>query len=73
VLYHLSHASSPFDFSYFSNKVLCLSSDGLNGNPPIYASHAAGMTGMNHCAKLLLVEMKSLELFSWTNFELQSF
>jgi hypothetical protein len=42
----------------------------LDHNLTIYASHVAGMTGMHYHTQLLLVVMKSLELFAWAGLEL---
>jgi hypothetical protein len=51
VLYYLSHTSSPFFFSYFSDKILQfhpkLASD---YDPPSYATCIAGITGENYDA-----------------------
>jgi hypothetical protein len=46
VLYCLSHTSSPFCLSYFSDRVSTLCWNSLDCSPAIYASHLAAMTGM---------------------------
>jgi hypothetical protein len=46
----LSHAPSFFRFSYFSDGVLYFC---LDGDPPTYASHIAGITGMGHHTQLV--------------------
>jgi hypothetical protein len=51
VLYHLSHAPNPFGFCYFSARVSCFCLEPvLDHDPPIYAFHVAGITGMPHHA-----------------------
>jgi hypothetical protein len=54
VLYLVSHATSPFCFSYFSDRVLHFC-PGLAWalDPLPYASQEAGITAMNHHARLI--------------------
>jgi hypothetical protein len=65
MLYHLKETASSFYFIYFLNRVsiLCLSSlDHLT----IYVSNVVGMTGMYHCAQLLLAEIRgSQQILGW--------
>jgi hypothetical protein len=48
ILYHLSHAPSPFCFSYFSDRgLLLLPGAVLDCDPSTYTSWVAGMTGVH--------------------------
>jgi hypothetical protein len=58
-LHHSSHAPSLFTFRYFSKRSQIWAQDILDCDPPIYASHVAGITGTH----LLLLEMGSCEPF----------
>jgi hypothetical protein len=62
-LYHLSHVPSPFQFSYFSDRVShfspWLASD---CNPPMYTSNVAGITGVNHHAHLFIFKILAYTL-----------
>jgi hypothetical protein len=46
VLYHLSHASRPYPFSYFSGSILCFCLG--HHNFPTSISFVAGITGVFH-------------------------
>jgi hypothetical protein len=63
--YCLSHISISFCFGYFWDRVSHFSWDGLDFDPPTYASHIAGMTGMyTRRSFLLLLLLRSLCLFT---------
>jgi hypothetical protein len=49
-LYHLSHASSPFCFNYFSSRFSHFSSGpALDHNPPTHVSSVPGITSVLPC------------------------
>jgi hypothetical protein len=66
VLYHLGQHYQPF-LLYISDRDLNLC---LDLEPPTYASHIAGMTGVGHQSRSLLVE--GLCTFALAGFELWS-
>jgi hypothetical protein len=63
MLYHSSHTTSPFCFSYFGDRVLHL----YPGWPLLTLPNMLEMTGMGYHVPLLLVEMGSWELFVWAS------
>jgi hypothetical protein len=67
----LSH-TSPFCFRYLSYKVWLYFRVSLDINLPIYASCKAEITDAYHHALVLLIEMKSQELFAQACVEAQS-
>jgi hypothetical protein len=71
-LYHLSHILSPFCLLFFQIGSCISAQASLDWDPPTYASHVAGMTGMHQHTQLLLVEMGSPKIFAQAGLKLQS-
>jgi hypothetical protein len=63
-LFCLSHGSSPFYFSYFSDWVLPVA----NVRPHPIATSFVGITGLNHHTQLV-TEMGSVSLFTGADLE----
>jgi hypothetical protein len=56
VLYHLSHAASPFSSGDFGDRVLLFSWGSLSYMTLLFIfPDVTGMTGMYHCAQLFLL------------------
>jgi hypothetical protein len=58
-----AHHPALFIWVIFEIESLVYSRAGLDHEFPIYASHIAGMTGVNNNIQLLLIKMGSHELF----------